>query len=1152
MHLSDLEFSDSDDDSRSLKSGVSSACSSISLTEDEEESDEDEYSTFFEASCRFHADGEKNVEGSSNDIKVLREGLHLNEQYCQDVKKSQKKKKNESYYEPLLSKPDCILKLQREPHKYKKCSIQVEGCHVSHCTPIDIDSAISAIKISGRSKAGQTFNEDIVIVEILDDEHKDKDKRYGKVVGILERKRYSYVKHPVFICTLDDTESHLVRPLCKTVPKMHILHSEILKTCFKQKKNKVELYKYNHMEGSLELDSIKDIKFAERGKYVFLVAYLQWERQQYSIYPLGAVIKILPCGKTIKTGLKILDLQYEVPLFYSARTVDQLQSLTSRLQDDEPTDPFMKGRTDLTHLDAFTIDPAGSKDLDDALSVEKVEGGYKVGVHIADVSMFIKKGDDIDSEAYERAVSFYPGVSRPRHMLPEPLSQNICSLVPGKRRLCISVFHYLDGNGRQLLNRNVEFRLTVIKSKRQLTYVKAQNIITDASCPTGHDPIVDAVKKLYEIAKQVRFHRLGNSMFALDPDEDDDYDDMQIKTLEAHYLVEEFMVLTNCKVSRFLSKKCQKLVPLRCQPPPPKESLQQVFKSESLILNLLLKLQDRPVGEAFKPAFERILQSEENKDVMVQKWVWNLICESPENALRLVLMDELHPLQYLAYQHWLSIQEHALYTVSDNPSDKRDIEKHFSLDVTSYSHFTSPIRRYIDIVTHRLMHCALKGEQMPYTIRELQDICHHVNSAMRRSKAYEKGCKALQFSVELKSKPLMISCFIDEITDKGMSFCAPELKFVSKSNRELAFSHLNMGFKPEEITDGDQLTIKARWNKRLYDFSGIPCLPANICHESIQLNPYTGMIFLPAVDWAKILQCVVNALKSKDLQASRTGLKLSIQKSRCLIKRKGVEDVNTESDDPSKIQPSTSFTLPFTRGQIINIQMTAELQKGLLAPKPQLFNVTKSFKCCLLHTDDPVKYLSSYSTKTTLDRYASAEEYLKRWLPLVAMETAVGAVSNTETININNLPVKFRGRFGKFSLSLSDCELRNIEISGIVDEEDDINQSNPQSNDYLCIRSTNESAARTGRSKAVPPSVWVAHAAITEVRRKCEKEISTKLYQKNNTTFFEKVSKRSGDGTVVVNFSLHALSQNPPMELADNNGILTCGVEILIKADVDR
>ena len=1137
IDLSDFETDsdDDDDDGASTYKYVSGSCAKTSL-EDIDESSDDDTLTFYEQSSRPRGDEEEYLTSKGNSLS--REGLQLDESYLDSIKASQRKENNEAFYDEPLLKKECEQLLRLRPNQYKRCCLQIEGCHRAVGTPLKSEDKISTIEISGRSKAGRTFNGDEVVVEILDVGHEQQDKRYGKVVGVLNRERQKDIKHPVFVCTLDDLESHLVRPMCKTVPKIHLLREEILKNHFNQQKNKIELYDYNHGNGTLKGGNIIEINPADRHRYVFLVAYLQWERQQYSIYPLGAIIRILPFGTTVQRGLNILDLQHDVPSVYTAATVKRIESITSG-QHDEPPESAESDRTNLTHLDTFTIDPPGSKDLDDALSIEKIEDGFCVGVHIADVTTYVEKDDAIDREARERAFTFYPGMRRPRHMLPEPLSQNICSLMPNKRRRCITVFHYLDTQGN---HQRTKILPSVIKSRKQFTYAEVQEIINADTCEEG---IQKNIKQLYRLAEKRRRMRLGNSMFALDLETEDYNEDNPEDTIGAHYLVEEFMVLTNWKIAKNLVRTFPDLVPQRCQPPPTQECLDVFMKKEASILNLVLKLQGKTTYP--RPSIDRVLETDGDNNVMVPKWVWDMISESPERASRYIKMDELLPRQYLAYQHWLSIQEPALFKCSGSPKGQVD-SLHFSLGCAPYTHFTSPIRRYIDIVVHRLVHCMIKGQICTeYTTDEVENVCSHVNVVAKRAKAYEKGCRTLKMARSLKEQPKAIVCFTDDVSDSGVSLCAPDLRFVHEKYRRLPFNLLDMGFKPEEFEDTrGNANVKCKWRKRLYDISGQPAVLSGSARDSLSLVQHPGMMFVRPCDWAEILKCAIEG-RHQDMKKIALCARNSLPTT-------GLDDINTETREIHRMQPCTMFSLSFTRGQALKIQMTAEPQNGMLAPKLQLFDVTKSFKCCLQHTDDPVMHLAYYSTKPTLDQYESVRLYLETWIPLVIMEAAVGSVFSEGTCTINNVPVKFRGYTGKFSLPISYCMLRNIEFAGTVDEDDIDADINKKAFDFICLKCTlTDLTTNTSNQKRLEGQrFWVGHGEITKVVRKRDIEVTSKVSKKNGNTVMEKSPMVSSDGKVIVSFALHKLSPNPPFAQADDNGILRCGVEVLIKSDVDR
>ncbi|XP_060566279.1 helicase with zinc finger domain 2-like isoform X2 [Ruditapes philippinarum] len=1135
----DYSVSDSDsDDNESVNYDLHIRNGSPDLNSISEQDAEIDYMqeqmSFYEQSCRFYQQNDEVSESlgrAESEETLLRTGISLNMSYMHQFEdKNPNVLKRESFYTEFYDKAKLQELMLKNPKKYIKCTIQIEGCHEAFCCPVDSRDSISIIEISGRSKIGQAFNEDEVIVEILDD-HVSKEKRYGQVIGIWNRQRHNNTKHPVFICTLDDMESHLVRPMCKTIPKIHVLNNEI-KQKYKDEKdrrNKVEIYEYDERAGILCNPKIFEVNPAEQGSVIFLVAFIKWGARH--IYPKGAIIKRLPSGSSVATGLMVLNLQHEVPTLYKKKTVEQVSSMIKRASDEVP-EQMLHERVNLTNLNTFTIDPPGSKDLDDALSIEIIEGGYKVGVHIADVAIFIPRDSPLDEEARNRATTFYPGIRKPRNMIPEPLSSNICSLLEGKLRLTISVFFYIGSNGRLLSmeGNNVEIVKSYIKSKKQLTYGQAQELIY-ASPEDSNDILSNDIKCLFKIAHAIRKNRLGNAMFALDADwEEIDQGSEEEETREAHYLIEEFMIMTNKKVAERLLRTYRDCVPLRCQPPPSKESLDAFFKRNDQYLDILVRFQDKQFGPK-RPSVYDCLNDQTSQRVMLSKSIWEEMVKSPKiAAAKLIRKDDIHPLQLVIYQHWLSIQERAGYRCSGSLVSKEDFT-HFSLNMVAYTHFTSPIRRYNDLIIHRLVHAAVFQKiRSPYEKEEIDNICMHINSVAKRAKAYEKGCKSLQQAMDYKTNPKMIDCYVDEVTERGMMLCSPFLKYVARNCRELTFNHLDMVAKPEVLEDLNTHwnMVRAVWRKRLYDFHVRPNYPPDRGNE-LRLNPHKGVVFLPLYQWAKMLKSTI--------EGHIDDLSRAVRNADIVHHGEGLDDVSTECFDPLNIQPSTRFSMTFSRGQQLKIQMSGSPYKGMIAPKPMLYDMSNNVKLCLQHTEDPVLHLYRYATRGTCDQYKSVKVYLERWLPLMLMESATGVVKNEESCNISNVQIKFSGdRKGKFALGLAECEVRNIELSGTVsddDDDDEFESNGAKSYDWLCLKTTLPTKSKVVGKKSLDfkslQSVWVGHAEVTKVRRKKEKRTA---------------------GKVTVSFNLHERAPDFPTDFPVDKQRFS--VEILRKSEVDR
>jgi ribonuclease R len=333
-----------------------------------------------------------------------------------------------------------------------------------------------------------------------------------------------------------------------------------------------------------------------------------------------------------------------------------------------------RGRIDRTELLAFTIDPADAKDHDDALSIEASEAGrVVVGVHIADVSHFVRHGGPVDIEARARGTSVYL-VDRTIPMLPSVLSSDVCSLRADLPRLAISLFVELDGEGRVLARR---YERTRIRCRYALSYEDAQDVLDGHRSIAPH--LDDALRRLDDAARKIRSARHARGALDLDLPEakvilDAEGDPVDIRRqdrLASHRLIEDFMILANEVVaSDLVARDLPGLFRVH-EPPSPEKSdeLREALGPLGL---------DVPRRRALKPAdVQRVL-------------------EAPRGPEAHVLVSAL-----------------VLRTLAKARYDTENLG-HFGLASTGYTHFTSPIRRYPDLIVHRVLAAAfLDGERPP-------------------------------------------------------------------------------------------------------------------------------------------------------------------------------------------------------------------------------------------------------------------------------------------------------------------------------------------------------------------------------------------------------------------------------------------------------
>ncbi|XP_061168179.1 helicase with zinc finger domain 2-like [Saccostrea echinata] len=1155
---------------------------------------EDSEKSKFEDSCAYY----ENNENEEEDIlqqDMMKYGLDLPE--CNEP--SQTDKKQQKLYDEFLPVDQLEQILRSNTQRYKRCKVSIQGAHVAQCTNLDVRDELKEIEISGRSKAGKVFDGDIVLVEIFNyekftktviqrlqrDINKDNrsQKIYGKIIGVFERRKARDIDHPVFVCTLDDTAYYLMRPVCRTVPKLHVDHN-------RQKKYTLQVYKYDTKSSNIEPDSEFRIDPGRKSSFVFLVVYLSWS----SLYPMGAVIDVIEIEESYSSAMKILRLHHQVPEYYQKETVEYTKKLINDIQGEASRIVSEEDREDLTHLRVFTIDPEGSQDIDDALSVEKVGDIFEIGVHIADVSLVVKKDDQIDGEAQERACTFYPGQGmNPYHMLPEPLSRDICSLRPGVMRPTLSVMFRMTKTGRI---ENQCIKKTKIKSCRKFSYEEVQQIIEKGS--SSDNALEKDILQLFEIAKTIRTKRPGSGFHAFPVETKlNDNEDSILNSREAHYLVEEFMILSNTYVAAYLRSRFPKVIPLRCQAAPSLEILKKWKDQNYPFLHMVLRLQNVDPSAGMggdKIDLNSLGPFRYTRIMPVQKWVWENIIDAVRNndiqsAIQYLCTDELHPSQCLALEEWISFQESASYKCSGTLNDQRE-GMHFSLQRMMYVHFTSPIRRYPDIIVHRLLHAAIDNKKCPYSESEVDTLCQSLNDVIRRAKDFQKQCRMLTWGFRLKQCPQILQGFVHEVSDRSVSIVLPGLRSLPQICKEIELNLLHVYERPKfdkDTTTGD-LIMTLNWLLRIYDVSGKPNRDERkaqrlhwlsdearkeVCKR---INPHARTKFVLQERWKEILLKVVRG-EYHDLENS-----ITVLQGKALYKDSNKPDCNKEVDedlhnyvpackdtlldhsseveDGEVIRQACRFSMSLSRGQVVCVQITAEPQKGVLVPSLQLLDMSKNIKHCLQHSRDPIKFLSKYSIHKSKSKYPSVVAYLQIWLPIIEMEAVTNAAHDDSPI-INGISVYMEScQMGYFILDHYFCEQRDIDFSAMSPHfilvGDDENKSELITNtDYLCIRSEHLTSKSNEERKtsSVDPNYrfqWVLHGQIGNIEK-----IMKPTPQKKDSL---EVETREGDekkrnviDKYKIHFKLHKESNKASTEMMfSGNGFPSC-VELVQKSETE-
>jgi len=501
----------------------------------------------------------------------------------------------------------------------------------------------------------RAFHGDLVRVQVNTGGAKEK-RLEGKIVDIAERKQTEFIGN----IQMSKNFAFFIPATEKPVPDFYIA-----------------------------ADKLNGAKDNER----VVVKLLSWDKSEKK--PIGEVVSILKSEDENDMAMKEILIEAGFPLAFDKEVLAEVKKLDQQISREE-----IKKRKDYRDILTFTIDPVDAKDFDDALSIRNLDNGnYEIGVHIADVSHFVKPNTLLDKIAYERATSVYLP-DRVNPMLPEKISNELCSLRPHEDKYTFSAIFQITNRAEV---KHTWLGRTIIHSNHRFSYDEVQDII-EKKDGLHYKPIV----LLNELAKKFRAERFKNGAINFSSQEVKFQLDEKGKPLgivikeskDAHKLIEEFMLLANRTVASYVSKiKVNKEpipFPYRIHDTPDDEKLKP-FAAFAKKFGYTFDLHDEA---AVASSFNKLLKDVQGK-----------------------------PEQHVLEQLGIRTMSKAIYTSSNIG--------HYGLGFEHYCHFTSPIRRYPDVMVHRiLLQCLEKDLKLD---KKMDERCKHCSDRERKAMEAERA-----------------------------------------------------------------------------------------------------------------------------------------------------------------------------------------------------------------------------------------------------------------------------------------------------------------------------------------------------------------------------------------------------------------------------
>ncbi|XP_059419292.1 helicase with zinc finger domain 2-like isoform X2 [Carassius carassius] len=696
-----------------------------------------------------------------------------------------------------------------------------------------------------------------------------------------------------------------------------------------------------------------------------------------------------------------------------------------------------RNRVDLNNMITFTVYSPGSIDvypnnhpypdgdsshLRDAISVSDSECHFEIGVHKVDFFSYVSQ-DNIQNLTAQ---------------------SNMWSFMPGKNRRAISLILTMDKKKGKLVEQKLV--LSRIKSSRALSYNETDSIIiqpgeNEMKC----DSLESCILVAYRFALDHKQKRLSGHVGSYSPADLRSSEDSKCRLM-----MEELMLMFQKASDQLINQET----------PLPNTFSYPVTASPELVGRL--KRENEEFGSLH--ALEERLDSDIGQNsgsFIILTSVWQKIesaaitCDFYRMA-DLISTDDIHPQLAPAIVQLRAITNKAFFIRSLSCKDA--LLGHYSLNLESYTHASSPIRRYIDVVLQRLMHAVISDCPVEYSQIDIELMCDKCKTGEMRAREYESKAESLYLAVNLQKQTSYKVAFVTIVRRDSKSF---KLSFPFDKGTfpdKLPVKYSNLQLEDQPVFDKNQVTLT--WKKRMYSLSmtQTPLQNLKFCSE-IQQNTW---------------HAIVEAVRDEQWEEAKSlVLKADVRD------HSDTSEVHISGFDPdctfmSEADHYRDFALCLKAGDTVQVQLTSERDRGYWVPTVQLLSVSSTFEICVEHTDNPIKCFSKRANCPSKGYYKDVNEYVEIWKPLCDMESAATAVDDSDCVVIENvhitwIPSSDGSRLsGTFSLPVEYVKKWAIEFN--------------LARCLLCIRKRESRQQNQADQSELDPEIftWVAHGVTTK------------------------------------------------------------------------